>query len=423
MDKKELNTIISNALAPEWYNNLPLELNFSVISISEKLESFSNIYNYFRKQKEGWDNYENTPISLDASIKFFNNILNSLEPFITNASVWDEVQLKSHWNIIIRNLTPTHTQNIFTYDCPETEFLLKLNLEQPDYVQAAYNFLLAYSKNQNISISNAKMFTAYLLAYEFIQKDYTKITERRNAEKASLTRLRNDFSKYVNQSEQQLNNFLNEVKQKSEEYAKSINETKKTKETNFDNWYNEAKEQHNVFVNETKKHREDLEKTYKELLKLKSPAEYWRTRAIKLKRDGKQYLAWLVALVVFAAGFLYFLLSTISNGTIENIFKETGTAIKWSIVFISFLSLLAYGIRILAKISFSSFHLARDAEEREQLTYLYLALRKDGNVDEKDRQIVLQSLFSRADTGLLKDDASPTMPGSATNIIEKFMMK
>lgn len=34
-----------------------------------------------------------------------------------------------------------------------------------------------------------------------------------------------------------------------------------------------------------------------------------------------------------------------------------------------------------------------------------------------DRNIVLQSIFSRADTGLLKEDSSPTMP----SIIEKVV--
>jgi hypothetical protein len=37
-------------------------------------------------------------------------------------------------------------------------------------------------------------------------------------------------------------------------------------------------------------------------------------------------------------------------------------------------------------------------------------------VTDNDRSIILQSLFSRADTGLLKEDSSPTMP---TSIFEK----
>lgn len=42
---------------------------------------------------------------------------------------------------------------------------------------------------------------------------------------------------------------------------------------------------------------------------------------------------------------------------------------------------------------------------------VYLALLKDGNIEEKNRTIILQSLFSRVDTGLLGVDRSPTMPG------------
>ena len=67
---------------------------------------------------------------------------------------------------------------------------------------------------------------------------------------------------------------------------------------------------------------------------------------------------------------------------------------------------------------FSNFHLARDAEEREKLTYLYISLLNKGDISAEERNIVFQALFSRSDTGLLKEDSSPTMPG-ISSIIEK----
>lgn len=39
--------------------------------------------------------------------------------------------------------------------------------------------------------------------------------------------------------------------------------------------------------------------------------------------------------------------------------------------------------------------------------------------EEKDREIILQSLFSRVDTGLLKGDSSPTMPDGLLGQIVK----
>lgn len=423
MKLKELKSAIQNAQSIDWFNKVSLSLDFTTIGISENLDSFSSIYLYFQKQKEGWENLENVPPTSKVSIDFFTNTLKSLDQIIANAESWNENQLVNQWNNLSRTVSINQTRNVFTYDCPETEFLNKVNLEQPEYNQEIFNFLNALGNNQNISPNTAKGFAAYIMAYEFIHKDHTQITERRNAEKSSITRIRNDFNKYLNKSEEHLNEYLETAKQKGVDYAKAIDETKETKEKTFDTWYKTAQESHDNFVSDTQKHRTDLEKTYRELLRLKSPAEYWSKRALALKRDGKKYIAWLVALLVFAAGLLYFLLGSISNDSIILIFKNAGTAIKWSIVFISFISLLAYGIRILAKLSFSSFHLARDAEEREQLTYLYLALRKDGNVEDSDRQMVLQALFSRAETGLLKDDSSPAMPGSATSIVEKIMTK
>jgi len=423
MNLKELKSTIQNSQSPDWFKNISISLNFETIGLTEKLENFSSIYLFFQKQTEGWVTLESIPSTLQSSVDFFTSILKSLDQIVNKAESWNESQLVNQWNNISRMVSSNQTKNVFTFDCPETEFLIKVNKEQPDYNQELFTFLCALNYNQNIAPNTAKSFIAYTMAYEFIQKDHTLITERRNPEKSSLTRLRNDFNKYLSKSEEHLNEYLDNAKQKGEDYAKAIDETKAEKETAFDTWYETAQENHKNFVSDTEKHRSDLEKTYRDLLRLKSPAEYWSKRAFALKRDGKKYMAWLVALVVFAAGLLYFLLGSISNDSITLIFKNTGTAIKWSIVFISFISLIAYGIRILARLSFSSFHLARDAEEREQLTYLYLALRKDGNVEDGDRQMVLQSLFSRADTGLLKDDSSPAMPGSATSVVEKIMTK
>jgi hypothetical protein len=98
-------------------------------------------------------------------------------------------------------------------------------------------------------------------------------------------------------------------------------------------------------------------------------------------------------------------------------------------------SMLAFGtivtaylflLRMLINLTLSSFHLSLDAREREQLTYVYLALVKKGQdenqelIAEKERAIVLQSIFSRADTGLLKGDSSPTIPGELSQLIKNL---
>lgn len=145
---------------------------------------------------------------------------------------------------------------------------------------------------------------------------------------------------------------------------------------------------------------------------MEAPADYWKKRGKVLKSDGQKFLIWLIILIVFAANGLFILLFQIPDGMLLKVFDDKVTAIKWSIILVTMVSLLAYGIKILARLTFSSYHLSRDAEEREQLTHFYLALKQDTSVKDNDRQLILQSLFSRADTGLLKEDSSPTMPTS-----------
>ena len=42
------------------------------------------------------------------------------------------------------------------------------------------------------------------------------------------------------------------------------------------------------------------------------------------------------------------------------------------------------------------------------------------SMDSEDRKLILQSLFSRSDTGLLKEDSGPTMPNDfLSKIINK----
>ncbi|CAI8238294.1 MAG: Uncharacterised protein [Formosa sp. Hel1_33_131] len=156
---------------------------------------------------------------------------------------------------------------------------------------------------------------------------------------------------------------------------------------------------------------EQLEKIYQEKLKLEEPAKYWDTRAGKLKTQGWIAFVALLAFVGIVIWSLGELLWKVPEEIYTSFFAEDkSAAIRWSIIYVTFISFMAFCIRAITKVMFSSFHLARDCEERHTLTYFYLSLLKDSKVDEKDRQLIMQSLFSRADSGLLKDDSGPTMP-------------
>jgi len=182
------------------------------------------------------------------------------------------------------------------------------------------------------------------------------------------------------------------------------------KDEQWNNWFSLAKDR-----------IASLEETYKQKLKLEEPAKYWEERAKKLRKQGWWSLRILVGLVVIICGLLGLILMNppeIFNKSILS--QDISISIKWILIYATLLSFMAYSIRALSKTMFSCFHLARDSEERYTLTYFYLSLLKDAKVADSERQLIMQSLFSRADTGLLKEESSPTMP---TDMVNKEMNK
>lgn len=184
---------------------------------------------------------------------------------------------------------------------------------------------------------------------------------------------------------------------------------------------NTMKTQSSEFFEDCTKRRENLEKLYEEKLMLKAPAQYWKQMEEDYEKEARKWLNFSIvtAAVVFIC--LMIVLANLSKLITEDsswteIFKNSAIATVS-------ISVGVYILRLFVKLATSSYHLARDAKERNKLSYFYLALKENGAVTEKERAIILNALFSRADTGLLKGDSSPTMPTNATDLIEKLGQK
>lgn len=435
MTTTEIRKIIAESEDPKWFNSIEVTISYSRIGFSQTIKGISTIHKFLTQQIKGWDKYDDIPSELNTSKQHFTNLINQVESFINSYKTHKEPQLNSGWRNVQNQLQSDGNQ--FTYDSPQTEFLIDLKKEFPNYVSGAYNYIIG-----SYNFSNHNNFTGAILAYEFELKDHTNLTQRRGKEKASISKIRNDLREQLNESETQLTEHLTNANEEYKTYTSLMDDFKSEKEALFNDWFDGNEEEEIIGVKEefvdfkkdkesifnlwlegddktigAKKKVSDLEHTYEELLRLKKPAEYWKNRATALKKEGWKAIYWLIALIAFACITLYLLLWLTPEGMLLSFIKGNAQAIKWSVVYITFISFLAYGIRALNKVAFSSFHLARDAEEREQLTYVYLALIKDNAVDEKDKNLIMQSLFSRAETGLLKDDSGPTMPNDITGKI------
>ena len=160
-----------------------------------------------------------------------------------------------------------------------------------------------------------------------------------------------------------------------------------------------------------------MEQTYEQKLKLSKPAEYWKSLSVSYAKKGNIWLLVSSLIAIFTiAGLVLFIIFT------PNLFNYDGDLyliLKNTALLTVVTSIAIYMLRITVKMTMSSYHLSRDSKEREQLAYFYLSLIQNDGVSDNERAIILNSLFSRSDTGLLKGDSSPVMSTNVTDIINK----
>lgn len=355
------------------------------------------------------------------SISFFKQVLTKIENTIVDTRDTDN----HHHQKIVSSLAQVNN-HVFLPDSPKSIFLQHIiSQDGDDEFRGA--FAVMTSTLDYGQLGNKNYFKGVFLAIQFETAEFDVVT-RREAEEKSFSQLRAEFEQenyniltgfetLVTDTE---NKCTNEV-QNLRDVANLWNSQFETQLENYNSTVKAAMDKsHTAGGNLLKKSLDkkiQLEQAYREHMKFKAPAEYWKERASFLNIEGKKFMNWLILLTSMGVIMLFSLLWLTPEDMLENIFsKNPARAIRWSIIFITLISLLFVGIQALKKAMFSSFHLARDAEEREKLTVFYLSLIKDSTITQEDRSLVLQALFSRADTGMLKDESSPTMPG----IIDKL---
>jgi hypothetical protein len=423
MENREVIDIIAESQNKKWFDEKKIEINYPIINQRRTFDSFIAFYNYIDKQvqlKAKVDKHQNVPFELRTIIGIFEGILNNLLFLVANFSNENDSQLENHWNELIKNQLSGKSY-LIPLDSDLFDTLLELNDKSITAFEGAYKYAFENSIIQNNRGLITKETLDGILEVHRVTKGerfYSNLLEIKEKE---LEELKHQFEGKIANSDERLTDYLANINKKYTDYTNEIDQYKSNKEFLVNSWFDETKSRINNFDETSKTKIEDLEKTYSEKLKLSAPAQYWKARSEKLYKEGQVAMGWLIVLVTVACVLIYILLWQTPEGMLTNIFYgDKSKAIRWSIVFITFISFLAVAFRMLSKLMFSAFHLSRDAEEREQLSYFYLALIKEGAVEKEDRLLIMQSLFSRADSGLLKDDSSPTMPGG---MLDKIVQK
>ena len=375
-------------------------------------KSFISFYDFCVREQKFWEEQKlRIPQSINGTYKYMNvagdfqQIIQSLDSLKDNVSEIDEAQLNQRMQQIRQNYFNNLSNHWLWSGHPYIEPFILCSIEHG--VDAANSFIEYVAKGNLQCIQNINNFKGCLLGYEFTFQD-SDITKRRNGEEISLGHLRVQFSESKNQLFSEVSTLKNDF-----ENWDSDNRTQCSRIYKMHKYLGERKirnqsQKFDLQLSDWKKNIADLEQTYEEKLKLKKPAEYWSKAA---RRYGIQGGLWTLVIFVLAVGGLVYLRDFFITWLQGKDIAIQLNSLQGLIFFGSIGTVYAFLLRVFSRLAFSSFHLMRDAEEREQLTYLYLSLTNESEMDKQSRDIVLQALFSRSETGLLAQEHGPTMPG------------
>lgn len=355
-----------------------------ILSPEETEKNFNGDLDYFyRFMKEEANFWSSIPdvngTSLYHVINFFQSIVDELE-----RAMGEQVSNPSYaQDIIIKAINKTKEKNKYAiYSSSDMGNYLKEQFQiSSSSGQAAFTYLIDGSTH---NITSKESFKSVMNAYLWEQQN--KIPEPNISA---------------------LNNALKQLKNNFEKDRDELNLDIKSKQKDIE-----------VFINEKKNELSDLVTLYTEKLKLEGPATYWNQLSDDYQTKGDTWRNWAIGTAVIFA----LVLMIILFGNPVTIFQGNQLSmdsLKSTLLLGLFSSIVIYLIRLFVLLAKSAYHLSRDAKERYQLTFVYLALVKEKSINDAERTIILQALFARADTGLLNGDSSPAIPeGLLTQLIK-----
>lgn len=398
------------------------DISLQLSDVTGKSWNFDDLkvfYTFAKGQIEYWEKAASKcpspPDKYLLSYNIFRSVVSLIDSWKEELENWNSSELSQH----VSNLKNNNLNNLPQLWLWSGHAFVGAYIEcHKSYGQVAATSFCSYIVDKDLIKSRQKSgFIGSSLGYEYELQD-PDLTKRRNSEKISFGHLRNQLEETtfkltgeVEQFKDDFSKWDGEIRVDWNEWIEKSAEVHDHQQSNHKSEHDEQQAtQKNEFISYMdgcKARIADLENTYQEKLRLEKPAGYWKKSA---KKYGLQGSLWSLALIAsILLGLVYFF------DFFNSWLKGQELAVKLSTlqgaaIFGSILAVYAFLVKTISRLTFSSFHLMRDSEEREQLTYLYLSLSKGGQIDESSREIILQALFSRSETGLLSGESGPTMP-------------
>lgn len=386
-----------------------LSKDYSISSYEQYIECFSLIYNIYKNNiqefsKEGKKYKDNINLFIQQALE--NADEESIESYI-NDNLSRELGFNTYNRTV--NLISIYPKSfLMQRECSQEAFI---NI----YEELGYEMLQQYIQ----LVKSPSNFSSYLndskrqiLAMKFLLY---------KTDHHSSTKLKRDLSakNIFQMNSEHIQESISEIVKEKDDYINYMNEQK----DNYNNWFSETENKLNEFTAEHSNKLSNIEKTYEAKLKIEEPAKFMLEQSKKYK---KSFYLWSTSIVVSSILLLILLAIIVSPQvsfndkliTISVLSKDM--PVYSSIILLAMISLVVYILRIFIKMAISSKHLMEEYKQKYSLTYFYLSLVNNGSIkDEKSQNIILTSLFTKADTGLIKNDNSNELDKTLLSLLIK----
>ena len=397
---------------------LNVEISLSSDEQKRKFRKFNELKKFIDKEVEYWKPWR------APQVRYVFVTFQKIQSFLRQAL---EIPDQKKAQKLVRNAVAEANRSQSPLPYSETamgKFLGELHARNSTSANSAYRYLVLGNVDSS-SYMNKDSLDGLLLAFHFSKANAfsTKIaatelflTQLEESHQAVKDDLEQKAGKLMTDIASWHKTFSNDATAWKEAFGKDTKKWREGLQKAFDEMIQSNIQQFTTFCEENRRKLEKLEKAYGEKLRLEGPAKYWDTFADKYEKRGRKWRNWALGM---AGAFFPFTVVFLAASPSWFLTPEfTAGNIRGTVLVALAVSVLIYFIRLFVKLSKSAYHLSRDARERYQLTHVFLAMIRKGAIQVEDRKIILQALFSRADTGLLKTDGGPTMPtGPMGNIL------
>lgn len=414
MTTSEFRKLVGKSPNKDFLSKLNIQLSFGRIGEAKVFTSLTDLYSFLSYQVENWERLPEIDNSI-SGLTGYKNIKTFIESHVGDylQKELTQTELDSWLTYRLRrdNLS-NFERSLSDYKDTRSQFIVKLHKEFGENTAlGAYNY---FKGSQSLGSYPATQIKGLLMAYEFESKEKSAIFSRTKNELTSLRKLEKTYENAVSEVNKQ---HVEHIAQSQDEYKKSVRELdsfKVEKIEEFNEWFSNSQQDFIKFSEGSSNRIEELEEIYEKKLQLEKPAKYWDKKSKEYLRQANLMRNIVTVIIGILGGFLIAVLIVSPERIFMSLLEPGNQAIfiRWTVIFILLVSLVVFIVRALTKVMFSSYHLARDAEEKHTLTFFYLALINGtkSEISDEDRKMIIQSLFSRSDTGLLKGDSTPEMP-------------